>query len=134
MIRVKRECLKGVKKEVERKHLIWRLDLLPGEDYSQPNSPVQSTSRYRGKGDRDWRLRDSSDPGPPHLQVRKRISFSPRARKKAHADAKFRRKEEPMRTEMVIKERWILDGGDRGFIYGAMQYCFIYFLYLCVLE
>ena len=38
----------------------------------------------------------SLDPGPPHLKVKKKVGLSPRARKKVQADAKFRRKKEPM--------------------------------------
>ena len=68
---------------------------------------VQRPGRQRNQTD----FFDSSDMGPQHLQGKKKVSLSPRARKKAQADAKFRRKEEPLRTEMAIKERWILEGG-----------------------
>lgn len=39
------------------------------------------------------------------------MRLSPRARKRAQADAKFKKKEEPLRTVMAIKERWILEMG-----------------------
>ena len=40
------------------------------------------------------------------------MRLSPRARKKAQADARFKRKMEPLRTVMAIKERWILEGEE----------------------
>ena len=40
-----------------------------------------------------------------------KVRLSPRARKRAQADAKFKKKEEPLRTVMAIKERWILEMG-----------------------
>ena len=47
-------------------------------------------------------------------QLRNRARLSPRARKRAQAWAKFKKNDEPLRTEMVIKERWILkrEGAD----------------------
>ena len=69
---------------------------------------VQTARRQR----KQTEFFDSSDVGPQHLQgKKKKVSLSPRARKKAQADAKFKRKEEPLRTKMAIKEKWTVRGG-----------------------
>ena len=36
--------------------------------------------------------------------------LSPRRRKRLQSDAKYKRKEEPLKTEMKIKEKWIVRG------------------------
>ena len=36
--------------------------------------------------------------------------LSPRRRKRLQSDAKYKRKEEPLRLEMKIKEKWIVRG------------------------
>ena len=38
--------------------------------------------------------------------------LSPRRRKRLQSDARYKRKEEPLRTEMKIKEKWIVRGGN----------------------
>ena len=47
-------------------------------------------------------------------QLRSRARLSPTARKRAQAWSKFKKKDEPLRTEMAIKERWIMqrEGAD----------------------
>ena len=49
--------------------------------------------------------------GSQPMQGTSKVRLSPRARKRAQADAKFKKKEEPLRTVMAIKERWILEMG-----------------------
>ena len=55
---------------------------------------------------------DSSQAGPQHLKDKK-SSPSRRQRKKTQADAKYRnggflRSQEPLRTEMKVKEKWLV--------------------------
>ena len=54
------------------------------------------------------------DPAPQFNQAEGRSNPSPRARKRAQAAARFRRSGETLRTEMKIKERWVLQQEKGG--------------------
>ena len=74
----------------------------PLQDQQQEGAGPQGQDQGAGGG------QEEAQP----LQGTSRVRLSPRARKKAQADAKFKRKMEPLRTVMAIKERWILEGEE----------------------
>ena len=45
------------------------------------------------------------------MQGTSKVRLSPRARKRMQSQAKFKRKEEPLRTKMRIQERWLTGEG-----------------------
>ena len=75
------------------------------EDEDQEGSLVQE-SRGRPVRARQPPRRYSPDRAEEQRQRKERLS--PRERRRAQSRAKFKRGEEPLRTEMRIKERWIV--------------------------
>ena len=62
---------------------------------------------------------DPAQVGQQHPETSKKRNLSARSRKRAQSCARFKKKEEPLRTAMAIKEGWIMaemddENGDAG--------------------
>ena len=86
-------------------------DLLPG---------VPGAGEEEGQGEEEQQVRPAREKNVPERLQYSRLGtqesnqkekLSPRARKRMQSQAKFKRKEEPLRTEMRIKERWLTREG-----------------------
>ena len=77
-----------------------------GENQARDDTQLQE---QRSQAQDDTPLQEQEGAGHS-CQLRSRDRLSPRARKRAQAWARFKKKDEVLRTEMALKERWIMQG------------------------
>ena len=83
-----------------------------GREEGQGENPARDDTQLqeqRSQAHDDTPLQEQEGAGHSY-QLRSRGRISPRARKRVQAWTKYKKKDEPLRTKMAIKERWIMQG------------------------
>ena len=90
-----------------------KIRVLSIADPLQQGEAEQEEGREEGQGMNqqhdDTPLQEQEGAGHSY-QLRSRGRISPRARKRVQAWAKYKKKDEPLRTKMAIKEIWKMQG------------------------